>query len=134
MCYAKPGPRCARHIGEKIDVLRAERESLTQALMDGSVPVDEAAIGRVTRDLTALEEEFDETPTGQRALLEKISTMSPGPARDAAIAYQEAAAGRREAKMTAYREAQEAHYDPAKCAEACTARVCVWDTGASRVT
>ena len=68
MCQKKPGPRCAGHLREAMDSVRILLAENHQAMSDGQPVPHPTAAARQMR----LQDEYDETPTGQHELAAAI--------------------------------------------------------------
>lgn len=79
MCQPKPGPRCAGHLRDRIARVRADRE---QAMADFASGADATPAWHYNRELARLQDEYDETATGQRELgaliAQKVAENAPG--------------------------------------------------------
>lgn len=109
MCYPKPGPRCAGHLRSHINALETRRAAAATAFIEGHT--DDGA-DTLARELEHAREEYADTPTARRALIERIQSMPDGPEKSAAIDELEAATTRYRAKVAAYKHQQNTSKPP----------------------
>lgn len=68
MCQKKPGPRCAAHVRTAMEACRIDLAENREAMDRGEMVPHPDAAARMMQ----LQDEFDETPTGQHQLAAKI--------------------------------------------------------------
>lgn len=71
MCHKSPGPRCAAHLRVAMNAAREQIEANKTAFANGHEPPHRGAEGR----LAQLQDEFDETRTGQADLAGQINAL-----------------------------------------------------------